>query len=194
MVAPKIAVMTFDTAHLPEAQRFVAFAASIANSRVAQLSDGPFSCRARFWTIGPLVMSEQWVEPISFTRDLRMVRATGTDHYQLCVLLEGGNTIKRRRGDLRCDAGHAMITDLTRPETVHAACQHSILIQIPRAFLHAAIRHSISTACCRGRRRRGCSYRMSPRWRTASPIFREAPRSARRRGVRLRARSCSMRT
>lgn len=135
---PNIAVFDFDTANLPPETRFAAFAASIANSRVTQRGDGPFSCRARFWRIGPLAMSEQWVDAISFDRDIRSVRTTGTDHYQVTIVLEGANTIRGSNGGVPCEAGHAIISDLTLPQTVDADPQHSILIQLPRAFLQEA--------------------------------------------------------
>lgn len=131
---------TFDASELPEAEQFAAFAAHVANSRATRPVDGgPFPARVRFWMMDPLLISEYRLGAFSFERDAAMVRATPADHYQLVVVLDGTLRFPRPGGDLLVEAGGASLTDLTRPETMHASPNRGIQIQIARWFLDEAL-------------------------------------------------------
>jgi AraC-like DNA-binding protein len=131
---------TFDAGDLPEAEQFAAFAAHVANSRATRPVDrGPFLAKVRFWMMDPLLISEHRLGAFSFERDAAMVRATPADHYQLVVVLEGTLRFPRPGGDVLVEAGGASLTDLTRPETMHASPNRGIQIQIARWFLDEAL-------------------------------------------------------
>lgn len=135
-----IPTFVFDVAELPEAQQFTAWASHVANSRASRPVDhGPFRCRTRFWTLEPLLISEQDIDAFTFDRDEAMVRATPADHYSLVVVLDGVLTFKRADGDIEARAGDACLTDLTRPELMQATAQHSVTIQVARWFLDEAV-------------------------------------------------------
>lgn len=130
----------FDTSELPEAEQFGAFAAHVANSRCTRpVEGGPFRAKVRFWMMDPLLISHHWLDAFSFTRDETMVRATPADHYSLVVLLEGTLRFPRPGGDILVEAGGASLTDLTRPETMHATAHQGVQIQIARWFLDEAL-------------------------------------------------------
>ena len=130
-----------DLSHLPDEEQFPAWASHVANSKASRLPPlaGPFRSRTRFWRLDPLLISEQWMDPFAFERDAAMVRATPADHYSLVVILEGEIVLKRPDGDLVCRAGEATLTDLTRPELMHAGRHHSVMIQVARWFLDEAL-------------------------------------------------------
>ena len=130
----------FDASELPETEQFAAFAAHVANSRATRPVDGgPFLAKVRFWMMDPLLISEHRLGAFSFERDEAMVRATPADHYSLVVLLAGTMRFPRPDGDILVEAGGASLTDLTRPETMHASENHTIQIQIARWFLDEAL-------------------------------------------------------
>lgn len=130
----------FDASDLPEAEQFAAFAAHVANSRATRPVDsGPFLAKVRFWMMDPLLISDHRLGAFSFERDEAMVRATPADHYSLVVLLDGTMRFPRPGGDLVVEPGGASLTDLTRPETMHASENHTIQIQIARWFLDEAL-------------------------------------------------------
>ena len=126
-----------DLSGLPEDEQFPAWASHVANSRPSRLPPltGPFRSHTKFWRLDPLLVSEQWMDPFAFERDEAMVRATPADHYSLAVILEGEIVFKRPDGDIVCRVGDAALTDLTRPELMHAARNHSVVIQVARWFL-----------------------------------------------------------
>ncbi|WP_296595648.1 AraC family transcriptional regulator [Phenylobacterium sp.] len=130
----------FDASELPEAEQFDAFAAHVANSRCTRPVDGgPFLAKVRFWMMDPLLISDHRLGAFSFERDEAMVRATPADHYSLVVLLDGAMRFPRPGGDLVVEAPGASLTDLRRPETMHATENHTIQIQIARWFLDEAL-------------------------------------------------------
>ena len=130
----------FDASALPQAEQFAAFAAHVANSRATRpVESGPFLAKVRFWMMDPLLISDHQLAAFSFERDEAMVRATPADHYSLVVLLEGTMRFPRPGGDLLVEAGGASLTDLTRPETMHASQNHTIQVQIARWFLDEAL-------------------------------------------------------
>ena len=130
----------FDASALPEAEQFAAFAAHVANSRATRpVESGPFLAKVRFWMMDPLLISEHRLGAFSFQRDEAMVRTTPADHYSLVVLMDGTMRFPRPGGDLLVEAGGASLTDLTRPETMHASQNHTIQIQIARWFLDEAL-------------------------------------------------------
>ncbi len=130
----------FDASDLPEAEQFSAFAAHVANSRATRPVDGgPFLAKVRFWMMDPLLISDHRLGAFSFERDEAMVRATPADHYSLVILLDGTMRFPRPGGDLVVEAEGASLTDLTRPETMHASENHTIQIQIARWFLDEAL-------------------------------------------------------
>ncbi|MDZ4369900.1 MAG: AraC family transcriptional regulator [Phenylobacterium sp.] len=135
-----IPTFVFDVADLPEDQQFAAWAAHVANSRPSRPVDhGPFRARAQFWQMDPLVISEQWMDAFTFDRDEAMVRATPTDRYQLVVVLEGRLRFVRPEGDVYCEAGGCVFSDLTRTELMHAEPAHTIMVHIARWFLDEAL-------------------------------------------------------
>lgn len=126
----------FDVSHLPEAERFAAWAAAITNSHVENLApDEPFVCTARFWQLGPLVLSEQRTSPVSFHRDEALVRSTPATHFQVTAMLEGVCTMTEPFAAEPIGPGGIHIADLTRPCRVEVGPQRSIAFQIPRPFL-----------------------------------------------------------
>lgn len=130
----------FDAGALPPDEQFAAFAAHVANSRATRpVESGPFLAKVRFWIMDPLLISEHRLDAFSFERDEAMVRSTPADHYSLVVLLEGTMRFPRPGGDLVVEAGGASLTDLTRPETMHASANRTIQIQIARWFLDEAM-------------------------------------------------------
>jgi len=130
----------FDASELPEDEQFAAFAAHVANSRCTRPVDsGPFLAKVRFWMMDPLLISDHRLGAFSFERDEAMIRATPADHYSLVVLLDGTMRFPRPGGDLLVEAGGASLTDLTRPEAMHASANHTIQIQIARWFLDEAL-------------------------------------------------------
>lgn len=131
----------FDVADLPEDQQFAAWAAHVANSRASRPVDsGPFRARSIFWTMEPLLISEQWMDPFSFDRDEAMIRSTPADHYTLVVVLEGALTFKRADGDRFCEPGDACLSDLTRSTLMHATLPgHTIMVHFARWFLDEAV-------------------------------------------------------
>lgn len=130
----------FDASELPEEEQFAAFAAHVANSRCTRPVDrGPFRAKVRFWMMPPLLISEHFLGAFAFERDEAMVRATPADHYSLVVLLEGTMRFPRPGGDLLVEAGGASLTDLRRPETMHATANHGVQIQVARWFLDEAL-------------------------------------------------------
>lgn len=131
----------FDVSDLPEDEQFAAWAAHVANSRASRPVDsGPFLAKVRFWQMEPLLVSEQRMDPFSFDRDEAMIKATPADHYTLVVVIEGRVTFSREDHDLICDAGDASLTDMTRPELMHATTrQHTIMVHIARWFLDEAM-------------------------------------------------------
>jgi AraC-like DNA-binding protein len=68
-----------------------------------------------------------------------MVRATPADHYQLVVVFEGVLRFVRPDGDVLCEPGGACITDLTRPELMHATACHTAAVHVARWFLDEAV-------------------------------------------------------
>ena len=130
-----------DLSGLPEDEQFPAWASHVANSHPRRLPPltGPFRSHTKFWRLDPLLVSEQWMDPFAFERDEAMVRATPADHYSLVVILEGEIVFKRPDGDIVCRVGDAALTDLTRPELMHAARNHSVVIQVARWFLDEAL-------------------------------------------------------
>lgn len=130
----------FDASDLPEDEQFAAFAAHVANSRCTRPVDhGPFLAKVRFWMMDPLLISDHRLDAFSFSRDEAMVRSTPADHFSLVILVEGTMRFPRPGGDLLVEAGGASLTDLTRPETMHATANHTIQIQIARWFLDEAL-------------------------------------------------------
>lgn len=131
----------FDASELPDDEQFAAFAAHVANSRCTRPAGdgGAFLAKVRFWMMDPLLISDHRLGAFSFERDAAMVRATPADHYSLVVLLDGTMRFPRPGGDLVVEAGGASLTDLTRPETMHATANHTIQIQIARWFLDEAL-------------------------------------------------------
>ena len=135
-----IPTFVFDVADLPEDQQFPAWAAHVANSRASRPVDsGSFLARAQFWQMDPLLVSVQHMDAFSFDRDAAMIRATPADHYQLVVVFEGSLRFARPDGERLCEAGEASITDLTRPQRVHATRCHTAAIHIARWFLDEAV-------------------------------------------------------
>jgi AraC-like DNA-binding protein len=130
-----------DLSALPDDEQFPAWASHVANSKASRLPPltGPFRSHTKFWRLDPLLISEQWMDPFAFERDEAMVRATAADHYSLVVILDGQIVLKRPDGDLVCGAGDATLTDLTRPELMHAGRHHSVMIQVARWFLDEAL-------------------------------------------------------
>jgi AraC-like DNA-binding protein len=131
----------FDASELPADEQFAAFAAHVANSRCTRPVDdsGPFLAKVRFWMMDPLLISDHRLGAFSFERDEAMVRATPADHYSLVLLLDGTMRFPRPSGELLVEAGGASLTDLTRPETMHATANHTVQIQIARWFLDEAL-------------------------------------------------------
>lgn len=112
----------FDSRILPTDEQFPAFVAHVANSRTTRpVERGPFLARARFWTMSPLLISEQRFDPFSFHRDEALIRSSPADHYSLMVMIEGGLRFEREGGDLFCDAGHASLSDVARLQTIHCS-------------------------------------------------------------------------
>ncbi len=63
---------------LPPEDRFEAFAKLVKNSRTTQRSPGPFNIDTRFWKLGPMVISEQAMDAVTFdrtTEDINVVEA-----------------------------------------------------------------------------------------------------------------------
>ena len=135
-----IPTFVFDVAGLPEDQQFAAWAAHVANSRASRPIDrGPFTARVQFWQMDPLLVSAQQLDAFCFHRDAAKIRATPADHYQLVVVFEGTLRFVRPGGDVLCEAGGACLTDLTRPEEMHATSCRTVAVNVARWFLDEAV-------------------------------------------------------
>jgi AraC-like DNA-binding protein len=126
----------FNTDDLPEGDRFAAWASSTEHWTVRKLEPKrPFAVRARFWEVGPLVISEQRMSAIGFERTVQQVRSSDADQFHLAIMLEGVCTICDDHTPVDCDPGDVSMMDLTRAQKLHVTEQFSIAIQMPRYFL-----------------------------------------------------------
>ena len=131
-----IASHSFDTDLIPPDERFAAWASAIEHWTVSNLDPaGEFRVQARFWEVGPLVVSAQYMSPVVFDRTVQRVRSSGADQFQVAIMLEGVCTICDDREPVDCGPGDVSMMDLTRAQRLEVTAQTSIAIQVPRYFL-----------------------------------------------------------
>jgi len=134
-----IAMAELDVRDLPSDDRFTAFASLVRSSTTTRRSSGPFHAYARFWQLGTMVISEQWIDAVTFDRTPAHVAAHGSDHYSFVVLNEGECTFHCPEGERTMGPGRVSRSDFMMPERVDTTVQHSISIQIARPVLDAVV-------------------------------------------------------
>ncbi|MDB5422651.1 MAG: transcriptional regulator [Phenylobacterium sp.] len=133
---PRIVGHSFDTDALAPAERLPAWASAMEHWTVSNLDPaGGFRAQVRFWEVGPLAVSAQYVSPMRFERSLQRVRSSDADQFHVAIMLEGVCTICDDTSPLDCEPGDVSVMDLTRAQRLDVTAQTSIAIQAPRYFL-----------------------------------------------------------
>ena len=134
-----VAIEYFDVAGLPAEEAFASLVAANRSSRLTRLASGPFAASARFWRMGQQIWVDQWLDPLSFERDIQLARSIPLTHYSIIVILDGRCTLVRPSAEIVCSAGDVIVTDVSRPEYTNTTRFHSLHIRIPRASMDAII-------------------------------------------------------
>lgn len=134
-----IPMVELDVGGLAPEQRFEAFAALVKNSRTTARSPGSFHVQARFWQLGPIVISEQATDAMVYDRTPKDINGSGSDHYSVVLLIEG-ECVFRHGDDCRTLLpGGVSFSDFATPECVETTAQHSISIQIAKPVLDQVV-------------------------------------------------------
>ncbi len=127
--------LLFDTATLPPADRFAAWASSVQDFHVTPLAPGePFDARVAVTKLGQVMMIDARLPPVRFERSPDLI-ALGGDHLSFQLMVEGGFVGEADGTPLAVAAGGACLLDLTRPWFTDGTRCRAILLLIPRALM-----------------------------------------------------------
>lgn len=130
-----IATHRFDSASLPEAEQFDAWARFTVNSRVTRSGNGPYAARAAFWNLNGMLVSVQMLDAMTMTRDAAMLRASASDHFLIVIPLEGDSQFTDDTVDQPVRPGDVLVVDLNRTAVCACGPQMTVGISLARAFL-----------------------------------------------------------
>jgi AraC-like DNA-binding protein len=139
-----IPTIHFDTASLPESQRFDAWRSAVAAYDITRPSGttGSFEARVDAWTLGDLVVTSNRLSATRFVRSDEKAKADGVDHYTFFLLRQGGAWIGDTGGNLiTIGPGQVVVFDLTRPVDGEWTGGECITLGIARPVLDAVTPH-----------------------------------------------------
>lgn len=132
-----IATHRFDSALLPAAEQFDAWARFTVNSRVTRPgpATAPFFAEAAFWNLNGMVVSRQALDPMTMTRDAEYLRASVADHFLIVIPIEGDSRFTAEDLDQTVAPGDVLVVDLNRLGACATGPQTSVGISLSRPFL-----------------------------------------------------------
>jgi AraC-like DNA-binding protein len=135
----KVPTIHFDTADLPDAERFARWQASIPAYDVSLAADAEgFQAVVDAWFLGGIVVTANRLPALNFTRSATRAEADGNDHVNLLMLREGEWTGDLDGRLLTAGPGQLVLLDLSRPLATSAVATDTIILQMARAPLVAA--------------------------------------------------------
>lgn len=129
-------LLRFDSADLPEAERFPTYASGIVNFAVEPLDEMPFRAAAKVWRVGGLVVAQvRRATPLRYTRNASRIANDSADHFYINFHAAGWVRAETTRGGAQGGAGAVLAIDTRQPCTFDAECRNQISLAIPRRLL-----------------------------------------------------------
>lgn len=129
-------LLRFDSADLPEAERFPSYASAMVNFDVARIDAAPFRAAARVWRVGGLVIArvQRW-NPLRYTRNAGRIARDDADHFYINFHGSGWVEAETARGTAQGGAGSVLAIDMRQPCSFVSESRHQISVAIPRRLL-----------------------------------------------------------
>ncbi len=127
--------IVFDTALVPEQQRFLGWSSALNSIETAQRGPEPFEGRAEMWMLESLVLSHVRVDAMRYLRDEARIATDLRDHFAVVHLIEGSFVGDYGHGEVASAEGSVTAIDMRRPWWTDATRLHAHVLSIPRAFL-----------------------------------------------------------
>lgn len=145
-VLPKI---HFDSATLPESERFLHWSAAVPAYDVTLPPEAPpFEALVDAWMIGGLIVTHSRLSPVRFVRTSEKAQIDEVDHYSFLLFKRGRWTGKVGQRMMTVGPGQLVVFDLRQPMQAQGEGADSITVSVarravkglaPHANLHGAI-------------------------------------------------------
>jgi AraC-like DNA-binding protein len=103
----------------------------------------PFDAVSKVTGLGPLPISESVLPPLRFRRTPAIIRARGSDYWNLNLMLEGVLQLDADGERFEVQPGVPVLLDLSRPVEIVAEAVRSIVVVLPRNLLGAGRRGGV---------------------------------------------------
>lgn len=129
-------LLRFDSAELPEAERFPSYASAMVNFDVERTDAAPFRAAAKVWRVGGLVIAQvrRW-NPLRYTRSAARIAQDDADHFYINFHATGWVKGETARGVAQGGAGSVLAIDMRQPCRFEAESRGQISVAIPRRLL-----------------------------------------------------------
>lgn len=129
-------LLRFDSAELPEAERFATYASAMVNFEVEQTDDRPFRAAAKVWRVGGLAVAQvqRWT-PLRYTRNAARIAQDSADHFYINYHGSGWVRSETQRGAAEGGAGSLQAIDMRQPCSFESQSRSQISLAIPRRLL-----------------------------------------------------------
>jgi AraC-like DNA-binding protein len=129
-------LLRFDSADLPEDERFRSYASAMVNFDVERMDAAPFRAAAKVWRVGGLVVAHvQRRTPLLYTRNALRIAQDDADHFYINLHARGWVKATTGRGVARGGAGSLLAIDMRQPCSFMSESRSQVSIAIPRRLL-----------------------------------------------------------
>ena len=138
----KVPSIHFDSADLPEAERFARWRTAVPVYEISQepgLGPESFQALVDAWFLGDMVVSTNQLPALRFHRTREKAAADGTDQLSLNMLRRGTWIGELDGRPMSAGPGQIVMFDLTRPTDVFCSANENITLRIARAPIVAAV-------------------------------------------------------
>jgi AraC-like DNA-binding protein len=141
MSLPKVPHLYFDSAALPESERFAQWrrSSSFDVSQPDGAGLGSFFARMDVWTLGDLVLTSGELSALHFSRTAEKALIDGLDHFVLLLMRKGEARGAADGLPVTLNAGDLVIFDLSRPAAFVGTVSDTITVRVPRAAMMARL-------------------------------------------------------
>lgn len=136
---PRIPTLHFNSADLPEAERFEHWRTAVPVYDISRLDDSPFEALVDAWFLGDMVVSTNRLPALRFARSQEKADADGSDQLSLNMLRRGSWTGSLDGRPMSAGLGQIVMFDLTHATDVFSTGNDNITLRVARQLLVAAV-------------------------------------------------------
>jgi AraC-like DNA-binding protein len=135
----KVPTIHFDSADLPEAERFEHWRTAVPVYDISRLDDTPFEALVDAWFLGDMVVSTNRLPALRYARSPEKAEADRSDQFSLNMLRHGSWTGNLDGRPMSAGSGQIVMFDLTHATDVSSTGNDNITLRMTRAPLVAAM-------------------------------------------------------